>query len=124
MGGKLEIAVERIGPHNVMHLKGDVTSFSDGDIRAAYKAMDWSAGHSLVIDFSGTRYINSAGVATLVGLVADITEKKGTLKFAGMAPHYRRVAEIVGITEYASFHESVEDALREKHNARTGHREV
>jgi anti-sigma B factor antagonist len=113
MGSKLKISVERIGPHNVMRLSGDVTSFSDGDIRAAYQGMDWSAGHSLVIDFSGTKYINSAGVATLVGLVADISEKKGRLRFAGMAPHYRRVAEIVGITEYASFHDSVEEALRE-----------
>ena len=111
MSGKIEITADKNGPVCILCFKGDVTSLSDEAINAAYAALDLGEKPRLVIDFTETRYINSAGIATLVGMVSSMTKKKGTLRFAGMAPHYRRVAQIVGITDYVAFYDTVADAL-------------
>ena len=65
------------------------------------------------VNFDGAGYINSAGIATLVGIVTDIVEKKGTARFVDLAPHYRKVVEIVGITEYVKIFNTVEEALED-----------
>lgn len=110
MDQKFEVTVDRGAEVPVIHLRGDITTFSDEIITDEYKSIEFAESPKLIINFEEAKYINSAGIATLVGIVSDIERKKGVLKFAGLATHYRRVAEIVGITEYVELCDTVEEA--------------
>ena len=112
MDKKFEVRVDREAEVPVIHLRGDITTFSDEIITHEYESIKFADSPKLIINFEEAKYINSAGIATLVGIVSDIERKKGILKFAGLAAHYRRVAEIVGITEYVELCDTVEEALK------------
>lgn len=112
MDKKFDVKVDKEADVPIIHLSGEVTAFSDKEINETYKGVEFSDPLKLIINFEGVKYINSAGVATLVGIVTDIVEKRGTLKFVGLAPHYRKVVEIVGITEYVELHDTIKEALK------------
>lgn len=109
--GELTTTVERRGPIAVLRLSGDLTSAAETAVASAYRALEFDGKPRLVVDFGGTRYINSAGIAVLVGIVADVTRREGLLTFAGLQPHYQRVMQIVGITNYVSLHDDLERAV-------------
>ena len=113
MKEKFKVQVDQKNSIPIIFLKGEISTFSDVAINKSYKSISFKNEPQLIIDFTETTYINSAGIATLVGLVAEIDQKGGTLKFVGMAPHYQRVAKIVGITEYVKLYNSIEEALAE-----------
>ena len=110
---KYQVRVDSKSSVPIMHLSGEITAFSDEGIKQTYKGIELTAPPKLIVNFDGARYINSAGIATLVGIVTDMVEKKGTVKFVGLAPHYRKVVEIVGITEYVKIYDTVAEALEE-----------
>lgn len=113
MKDKFTIEISIVKDVPIMYLKGDITILSDEQISRSYKSIEFQEKPKLVIDFTDASYINSAGIASLVGIVADMVEKKGTLRFSGLAPHYQRIVKIVGITEYVDLYSSTEEALAE-----------
>ena len=94
----------------VIYLEGDITTFSDATINNAFSKLTSSGVSCIVMDFSATRYINSAGIAILVSLVTETEKLRGKLHFSGLAPHYRRVMDIVGITEYVALFDTAAQA--------------
>lgn len=113
MDKKYQVKVDSNSTVPILHLSGEITAFSDEEINQTYKDMELAAPPKLIVNFDGAGYINSAGIATLVGIVTDIVEKKGTARFVDLAPHYRKVVEIVGITEYVKIFNTVEEALED-----------
>ena len=113
MGKKYQVKVDSNKTVPILHLSGEITAFSDEEISEAYKAIKLATPPKLIVNFDGAGYINSAGIATLVGIVMDMEEKKGTIRFASLASHFRKVVEIVGITEYVKIFDTVEEALEE-----------
>jgi anti-sigma B factor antagonist len=109
--GEIEAVVEERSGIAVLRLSGELTSVSEATVASAYRALQFEGGPKLVIDFEGTRYINSAGIAALVSIVADVTKRSGLLKLAGLQPHYQRVMQIVGITNYVTLHDDLDSAV-------------
>ena len=103
--------VERRSDVLVLGVSGELTSLSEGEMLSAYRALDFEGPPKLVIDFGGVRYINSAGIAALVSIVADVTKRHGVLSFTGLQAHYQRVMEIVGITKYVALHNDLHEAV-------------
>ena len=95
----------------IIRLKGEITSFSDENINEAFTSTASGDSMRIVLDFSSINYINSAGIAILVNLVTETKKMRGKLYFSGLVAHYRRVMEIVGITEYVDLFDSAEQAL-------------
>lgn len=95
----------------VLKLVGDVTSESDDAINRAYRT-EVSAGRDrIVIDFARTTYINSAGMATLLGLVTDMLDNQRVIRFVGLSPHFKKIVEMIGIAEYVTILGTVEEAI-------------
>ena len=111
---KFEVKVDKKSEVAIIHLSGEINTFSDEAINKIYNTIEFKGTPRLIVDFEGVSLINSAGITTLVVIVMDMVEKKGTLKFAGLAPLYHRVIEIVGITDYVELYNSVEEALGER----------
>ena len=91
-------------------LTGEITTFSDLEINDAFGSLPNGWSHA-VIDFSSVQYINSAGIAILVSLVTETEKNKQKLLFSGLVAHYRRVMEIVGITEFVQLFDNAQEAI-------------
>ena len=95
----------------VIILDGDVTAESDAEIKDAYFKLLEEGADTVLFDFSGTRYINSAGVATLLALVNKAVQQSHAIVFVALSPHFRKVVEIIGMVDFIRVVDTVDEWL-------------
>lgn len=97
----------------VLILEGDITSEADSDIMNSYRELkEKNSPFYLIIDFNATKYINSAGIATLINIIQDFSDFGCKVAFTGLSQHFQRVMGIVGITDFVNIYQTNEEALR------------
>lgn len=96
----------------VIFISGEITSEADEDIVNSYTSIPEAKKSRVLIDFSKTAYINSAGIATLISLITKASEINGKIEFCGLNSHFRKVMDIVGLTDFVMIHENIEQALK------------
>jgi anti-anti-sigma factor len=75
-------------------------------LSAAYVEAESRNTTSVLLNFSGVDYINSTGIALIVGLLARARKSGRKLLTCGLSPHY---TEIFQITRLADFMTIVSD---------------
>jgi anti-anti-sigma factor len=95
---ELEARVYDEGGEAVIELTGDVDRDAEAALDAAYEQVG-QAG-SVVLDFSGVDYINSTGIAVIVGLLARARTNGQTLSARGLSEHYRQIFEITRLADF------------------------
>jgi anti-anti-sigma factor len=109
---KVHIIYEQNGNLPIMCIEGEITSESDEDIVSSYNSIPQEKRSRVLIDFSKTSYINSAGIAILISLITKASENQGKIEFVGLNAHFRKVMDIVGLTDFVMIHEDLEQALK------------
>lgn len=66
----------------------------------------------LLLNFSRTEFISSAGLRLLIAAEKKMRESGGRCALCSLKPNVRRVFEIAGITHVFSIHDSEEEALK------------
>jgi anti-anti-sigma factor len=109
---KIHVDYEKEGALPVIYISGEITSEADDEIVNSYTSIATDKKVRVLIDFSKTAYINSAGIATLISLITKASENHGKIEFSGLNSHFRKVMDIVGLTDFVLIHDSVEQALK------------
>jgi anti-anti-sigma factor len=92
----------------VIELTGDVDRDAEAALDDAYaRAGEPSA---LVLDFSRVSYINSTGIAVIVGLLARARAKGQALSARGLTEHYRQIFEITRLADFMTILDEKEAA--------------
>ncbi len=94
-----------------MQLKGEITSEAEEALLECYDSIPRDKLGHVVFDFSETQYINSSGIAVLIQLIQRASDSRYKIEFASLSPHFRKVMDIVGLTDFVKIHNSLEDAL-------------
>lgn len=95
----------------VFHLTGEITGDAEDLLMETYEKLDASGESRLLLDFKDTKYINSSGIAILIQLITTATEKGQKVEFSGMSSHFRKVMDIVGLTDFVRMYDTLEEAL-------------
>jgi anti-anti-sigma factor len=82
----------------VIELSGDVDRDAEAALDAAYAQVEQS--DSVVLDFTNVSYINSTGIAVIVGLLARARANRQTLCARGLTQHYRQIFEITRLADF------------------------
>ena len=94
----LETTVRATADGPVIVLHGDIDGAAKQALSAAY---DEASGEArLVLDFAAVDYINSTGIALIVGLLARARSEHRTILAAGLSDHYRQIFEITRIADF------------------------
>jgi anti-anti-sigma factor len=72
-----------------------------------------------VLNFAGTEYINSAGIAIIISLLTEARASGVSLVISGLSSHYQKIFRMVGLTQYAEVYDTVDEAVRELKNRTT-----
>ncbi len=96
----------------VIRLSGEITAEAEEDLVQTYEAIPSERRAKVVLDFNSTRYINSSGIAVLISLITRASDSGQKVEFCGLNPHFRKVMDIVGLTDFVQIHETLADALR------------
>jgi anti-anti-sigma factor len=82
----------------VIELSGDVDRNAEAALDEAYSQA--GPAQSIVLDFSGVQYINSTGIAVIVGLLARARANGQQLSARGLTEHYRQIFEITRLADF------------------------
>jgi anti-anti-sigma factor len=95
----------------IIDIKGDVTPMTAEPLEAAYKNATVSGAQKLVLTFDPASYINSGGIAVLIGIVSASNKKGQKIRMAGLSAHFQKIFSMVGLTRYAQVFASEQSAL-------------
>lgn len=96
----LEAVVRRGAGIPIIDLQGDIDASAEGSLNAAYTLASQDEPAAVLLNFSAVDYINSTGIALIVGLLAKARRDGCRLLTCGLSEHY---VEIFKITRLADF---------------------
>jgi anti-sigma B factor antagonist len=79
-------------------LAGDIDGSARDALDAAYTAL--TGGEPLLLDFTDVEYINSTGIALIVGLLARARAQARPVSARGLTAHYREIFEITRLSDF------------------------
>ncbi len=84
----------------VIDLQGEINAFAEDALNAAYtEAADEKEG-PVLLNFAGVDYINSTGIALIVGLMAQARKSGRRLLTCGLSDHYVEVFQITRLADF------------------------
>ncbi len=83
-----------------LRLEGRIDREALGALDGAYA--EASAGNPTVVelDFAGVDYINSTGIALIVGLLGKARSEGKAVRATGLSEHYRHIFEITRLSDF------------------------
>jgi len=101
MSKDIEVSTSVKGDVAIVSIKGDVTAITGAAIENAYQ--DASAGgmRKILLLFNGDNYINSGGIAILIGITAESRKREQIIRITGLSDHFQKIFKMVGLTKYA-----------------------
>lgn len=90
----------------IIDLHGEMDGFAEEALNAAFAEATANGPPAVLLNFSDVDYINSTGIALVVGLLAQARKDRRRLLTCGLSEHYQ---EIFRITRLADFMRMVPD---------------
>lgn len=95
----------------IIDMKGDVTSFADETINSIVNTTVSEGFQKIIFNFTDVSYINSSGIAILIGIVTGLANKDVVFKVYGLTPHFKRIFRMIGLTQYVKVVNLEEEAI-------------
>jgi anti-sigma B factor antagonist len=107
----LEVGVRREPGGAVLDLRGEINGFAEEALDAAYAEAEALDPETILLNFEGVDYINSTGIALIVGLLARARAMKRRLVAYGLSEHYVEIFNITRLSDFVSVFPDEESAL-------------
>ena len=96
----LEVKVDVSGAAATLLLTGDVDRDAGAALDRAYSEAAAAGAASLTFDFAAVPYINSTGIALIVGLLGRARGAGVPVTARGLTAHYREIFEITRLSDF------------------------
>ena len=97
---ELEVNVREKAGAAVMELRGELDSSAEEALERGYAEATKGDPASIVLDFKDADYINSTGIALIVGLLAQARAAGVEIIARGLTEHYREIFEITRLADF------------------------
>lgn len=84
----------------IVELRGEVNALAEATLSAAYVQAEQDDPELILLNFAQVDYMNSTGIALVVGLLARARKGKRRIVACGLSPHYREIFEITRLADY------------------------
>ncbi len=95
----------------VLDLSGDLRGEAREDLEAAYVDAAKREPQSVVLNLTNVDYIDSTGIALVVGLLARTRRDGRELSAYGLSDHYREIFAITRLSEFIHVYDDEPSAL-------------
>lgn len=109
----LTASVRRNGELIIIDMNGDIDGFADEVLENAYSAAETAGDGAILLNFAGVGYINSTGIALIVGMLARARKAHRKLMTAGLTPHYEEIFNITRLSDFMDMYPDEESAQKE-----------
>jgi anti-anti-sigma factor len=95
----------------VVDLDGEINGAAEPALNAAYQSADQANPDVVVLNFEKVVYINSTGIALIVGLLAQARKSHRRLVVYGLSEHYQEIFRITRLSDFMQIYEDERSAL-------------
>jgi anti-anti-sigma factor len=107
----VEASVRRRAGVAIIDFRGDINGFAEESLSAAYSEAAGEGEGSIVLNFAEVDYINSTGIALIVGLLARARKEGRGVSACGLSDHYREIFEITRLADFMEMFSDEASAL-------------
>jgi anti-anti-sigma factor len=105
----LRCTLRRITPGVVIiDLAGDITREAEVALNEAFES---AGAERVILNFEDVVYINSSGIALIIGLLAEARRQHWTVSAFGLSDHYRDIFDITRLSDFISTYADERSAL-------------
>ncbi|MBA2312439.1 MAG: STAS domain-containing protein [Actinobacteria bacterium] len=95
----------------IIDLQGEINRMSEEPLNAAYADATKQEVAKVLLNFDDVDYINSTGIAVIVGLLARARNDGRSVTACGLSDHYREIFEITRLSDFMTIFTDEENAL-------------
>ncbi len=97
----------------VIDLSGEVNAGADARLDAAYSEAVATGATSVLLNFEAVDYINSTGIALIVGILARSKKEQREVLACGLSEHYRKIFEITRVADFMHLFQDEQTAIKQ-----------
>jgi anti-sigma B factor antagonist len=109
----LEAEVRQERGRAILDLRGEINGFAQEVLDAAYSEAESNDPETILLNFEEVDYINSTGIALIVGLLARARVSKRRLVAFGLSDHYVEIFNITRLSDFMSVFPDEQSAMSE-----------
>ena len=94
----------------VIDLEGDIDRSAEAGLDAAYAAAIAGDAPAVLLNFSEVDYINSTGIAVIVGMLARARKDNREVIAYGLSDHYKEIFSITRLSDFMAVLDNEEQA--------------
>lgn len=92
-------------------LHGEINSFAEEALNAAYTKAEGANPSKVILNFTSVAYINSTGIALIVGLLARARKSHRQIVVFGLSDHYVEIFQITRLADFMTIYPDEASAL-------------
>ena len=90
-------------------MRGEINAAADETLNGAYTEAESHDSTDIVLNFGDVDYINSTGIALIVGLLAQARKSHRRLVVFGLSDHYAEIFQITRLADFMSIYPTLCD---------------
>ena len=109
----LEAEVRQERGRAILDLRGEINGFAQEALDAAYSEAESNDPETILLNFEEVDYINSTGIALIVGLLAKARASHKRLLACNLSEHYVEIFNITSLSDFMSVFPDEKSAVGE-----------
>lgn len=99
----------------IIDLQGEINGGVEAALNSTYDRAEAEDTENIILNFSSVNYINSTGIALIVGLLARARKAHRTLTVFGLSEHYTDIFNITRLADFMNILPDEQSALKQLH---------
>ncbi len=105
------IGTREMGDTLVVSVGGYLNSLLGEEVEKVVRAKLEGGGRRILLNFGGTRLVNSIGISFVIGIVEKVMEREGMMAFCEVSRINRDLFQVTGLAKYVRSFETEKEAL-------------
>jgi anti-sigma B factor antagonist len=111
MSNAFEAKVRQENGTAVIDLLGEINATAETALNTAYRQAEQGSSVAILLNFQGVDYMNSTGIALVVGLLAQARKSHRRLVVCGLSEHYQEIFRITRLSDFMQIYSDEISAL-------------
>ncbi len=95
----------------VIDMRGEVNRAAEAPLKEAYAVAVADHPTAVLLNFDAVDYINSTGIAVIVGLLAEARRDHVGITACGLSDHYKQIFEITRLSDFMTIFDREDNAV-------------
>ena len=95
----------------IIDMHGEINTFAESELNCAYEIANHENPEVIYLNFSQVSYINSTGIALIVGMLAEARKSHQKLSVYGLNDHYLEIFRITRLADFMNIYSDEASAL-------------